>query len=151
VWLEHHVVIGRDPADVFSFMDDAETQARITPGVSELRNVQRLDNGGLACDLVYRVLGFELTESVRATAYDYPRYVEYDVQGPIRARLFGHYEPHEQGTSLRLSAYYELPSMFDNALMAPLVNRFNTWALEAMTRSMAKALESQADRRSSAA
>lgn len=149
MWLEHVAVIQTAPEDVFRFMDDADAQARVTPGVSDVRDVERLENGGLSCRLVYRVLGFELSETIRATAYDPPRYVEYEVAGPISARLFGRYEPHPDGTRVDLAAYYELPRFLRNPLFTGLAHRFNGWALRTMAESMARELESS--RASSAA
>jgi len=141
VWLEHTAVIRRAPDDVFAFMDDSEAQARVTPGVHEVRDVQRLSNGGMACRLVYQILGFELSEHITAAAYEPPHYVEYEVVGPIAARLFGHYHPHEDGTYVRLAAYYELPSMFANALLSGLAGRANAWALKTMVERMTRELE----------
>lgn len=149
MWLEHKAVIRRPPAAVFGFMDDADAQARVTPGVREVTDVRRLENGGLACRLVYRLLGFELSETVEATAYDPPRYVEYEVKGAINARLFGRYEPHADGTTLDLAAYYELPKWLSNPLFEGLASRFNRWALGAMVSTMKAELESEPRRRQS--
>ena len=142
MWLEHKAVIRRPPSAVFGFMDDADAQARITPGVRDVTDVRRGENGGLACRLVYRIVGFELSETIEATAYEPPRYVEYDVKGPINARLFGRYAPHPEGTALDLAAYYELPKWLANPLFEALVTRFNRWALNTMVTTMKAELES---------
>lgn len=143
MWLEEHAVIRRSPAEVFAFMDDADQQARVTPGVSEVRDVRRLENGGMACRFIYRLLGFELSESVIAAAYDPPHYVEYEVTGPISARLFGRYRPHADGTLLELAANYELPGILDNAVFKSMATRINAWALRTMIRGMTRELEAE--------
>jgi hypothetical protein len=141
VWLEEHATIRRPPADVFAFMDDAATQARVTPGVSEIRDVHRLANGGLACELVYRLAGFELKQTVRAEVYEPPNYVEYAVRGPVEGHMFGRYHFDPAGAHVELAIQYELPSWLDNALGAAVAHRFNRWALRRMIRTMARELE----------
>lgn len=122
-------------------MDDADAQARVTPGVHAVTDVRRLESGGLSCRLVYRILGFELSETVEATAYDPPHYIEYDVRGPITARLFGRYAPHPEGTAIDLAAYYELPRWLANPVSNGLAARFNRWALNTMATTMKSELE----------
>jgi hypothetical protein len=144
MWLERKAVIRRPPSAVFGFMDNADAQARVTPGVRDVTDVRRVENGGLACRLIYRIVGFELSETIEATAYDPPRYVEYDVKGPITARLFGRYEPHPEGTAIDLAAYYELPKWLANPLFEAVATRFNQWALSTMVSTMKTELESDA-------
>jgi carbon monoxide dehydrogenase subunit G len=145
MWLEEHALIRRSPSAVFDFMDDAEAQARVTPGVDRVRSVRRLPNGGMACELVYRLVGFELSESVEAVVYERPRYVEYAVRGPISAQLFGRYREVEEGTRVELAIAYDLPNLFDNALVRAFAHRFNRWALRSMIRAMTHELEAQGE------
>ena len=139
--LEETIEVARPPHEVFAFMDDAEAQARITPGVSRVEDVTRGENGGLRCRVVYELLDRKWHVDIEATTYVPSERVSYEVAGLLEAKLDALFEPSDTGTRLYLSGGYHLPDKVDLAPLRKLAQTFTDWAMKRMARTLKAEVE----------
>jgi uncharacterized protein YndB with AHSA1/START domain len=123
--LVHSVEIDRPPEDVFAYVTDAE---RFTEWQDAVVRASRLDSGPLAkgskISLTRRVGRREQTMTSELTEYDPPRSYAFQVlDGPVRARGRGKFEPLDEGRRTRFNFELDFEGHGIGKILVPLVVR----------------------------
>ena len=124
--LTHSIEIDRSPADVFAYVTDPE---RFTEWQEAVVGARRLDEGpigqGSRISLTRRVGGKrEQTMTSELTEYSPPRSYAFQVlDGPVRARGKGSFEPLREGQATRFTFALDFEGHGIGKLLVPLVVR----------------------------
>ncbi|MFC7076239.1 SRPBCC family protein [Haloarcula halophila] len=114
------------PVDrVFAFMDEPANQAAVTPSLAVAERVERLDNGGNRARYVYRLFGISFEGEVRASRYEPPERIVYDLVGDLTGTITLTFAAEDGGTRLTYAASYGIPGPVPEWLLAPLVRWYN--------------------------
>lgn len=112
--------------EVFEFMDDPHNQAVITPSITDIRNVEPLDNGGKRLDYTYTMVGIGLEGTLETPVYDPGRRIVFEMEGgPLTGTIVWTFEDENGGTRVTYTAEYELPSRVLETAARPFVERYN--------------------------
>jgi carbon monoxide dehydrogenase subunit G len=118
-------VIDADAETVFAFLDDPQNHAAVTPRLEDVRDVERLPNGGKRLRYTYRMAGLGIDGEIVQTVHDPCERMTFELRGPLTGRIDLTFEPTDGGTRLTYAATYDLPENALTALGAPVVERFN--------------------------
>jgi uncharacterized protein YndB with AHSA1/START domain len=123
--LVHSVEIDRSPADVFAYVTDPSHFAEWQDAIVSARP---LDEGeakqGSRISLTRRMGKREQTMTSELTAYDPPEgYAFQVVDGPVRARGHGRFEPLDDGKRTRFTFELDFDGHGIGKLLVPLVVR----------------------------
>ncbi|EMA30679.1 SRPBCC family protein [Haloarcula japonica] len=110
---------------VFAFMDEPSNQAAVTPSLSRAERIERLPNSGNRAAYEYRMFGVSFTGEVRATTYEPPERIVYEMRGDLTGRIAWRFEPERGGTRLTYAADYEVPGPLPEFLFAPVIRWYN--------------------------
>ena len=131
------VVVAADPEAVFAFLDDPANHAAITPGLTDVRDVEPLANGGKRLAYTYRMAGVGVDGEIVQTVHDPPERHAFELRGRLTGTIDLRLVPVDGGTELTYAATYDLP---ENALTragAPVIRRFNERQLRAALENVA--------------
>jgi len=119
------IVVDAPVEDVFAFMDDPENHLTVTPSLADVRNVERLDDGGKRLDHTFRMAGIsldgELEEIERAT----DDRILFAMRGQLSGEIELTFEPVDGGTRLTYTGRYDLPGQVLGRVARPFVRRYN--------------------------
>ncbi|WP_435094397.1 SRPBCC family protein [Halorubrum sp. N11] len=119
------IAVAADPETVFAFLDDPENHAAITPGLTDVRDVERLQNGGKRLSYTYRMAGVEVDGQIVQTVYDPPECHVFELRGRLAGTIDLRLAPVKGGTELTYAATYDLPKNAFTKVGAPVIRRFN--------------------------
>ena len=131
------IVVAAAPETVFAFLDDPANHAAITPGLTDVRDVEPLANGGKRLAYTYRMAGVGIDGEIVQTVHEPPERHVFELRGRLTGTIDLRLEPVDGGTELRYAATYGLP---ENALTragSPVIRRFNERQLRAALENVA--------------
>ena len=135
------VVVAADPETVFAFLDDPANHAAITPGITDVRDVEPLENGGKRLSYTYRMAGVGIDGEIVQTVHDPPTRHAFELRGRLTGTIDLRLEPVAGGTELTYAATYDLPENTLTMLGAPVIRRFNERQLRAALENVAAAFD----------
>ena len=122
---------------VVAFLDDPANHAAITPGLTDVRDVEPLANGGKRLAYTYRMAGVGIDGEIVQTVHEPPERHVFELRGRLTGTIDLRLEPVDGGTELTYAATYGLP---ENALTragSPVIRRFNERQLRAALENVA--------------
>jgi len=128
---------------VFAFMDEPSNQAAVTPSLSRAERIERLPNSGNRAAYEYRMFGLTFNGEVRASTYEPPERIVYDMDGDLTGRIDWRFEPERGGTRLTYTADYDVPGPLPEFLLAPLIRWYNRREVRQLLDNVAKAVEAE--------
>ncbi|MDQ2072459.1 SRPBCC family protein [Haloarcula sp. H-GB4] len=128
---------------VFAFMDEPSNQAAVTPSLSRAERIERLLNSGNRAAYEYEMFGLTFTGEVRATTYEPPERIVYEMRGDLTGRIAWRFEPEDGGTRLTYTADYEVPGPLPEFLLAPLIRWYNRREVRKLLENVAEAVEGE--------
>jgi len=129
--VEDTVYVDAPREAVFAFMDDPENQVVITPSITDIRDVEPLDNGGKRLAYTYTMAGVDLDGTLETPTYEPGERIVFDLQqGPLAGTITWTFEREESGTRVAYAADYELPSRVLETAARPFLERYNERELE---------------------
>lgn len=128
---------------VFEYMDEPSNQAAVTPSLSRAERIERLPNGGNRAAYEYEMFGVTFSGEVRATTYEPPERIVYEMRGDLEGRIAWRFEPERGGTRLTYAAEYEVPGPLPEFLFGPLVRWYNRREVRALLDNVAEAVEGE--------
>ncbi|CDK39993.1 SRPBCC family protein [Halorubrum sp. AJ67] len=131
------ILIAADPATVFAFLDDPANHAAITPGLTDVRDVEPLENGGKRLSYTYRMAGMGIDGEIVQTVHDPPERHVFELRGRLTGTIDLRLAPVESGTELTYAATYGLPENALTRVGAPVIRRFNERQLRAALENVA--------------
>ncbi|OSO97688.1 polyketide cyclase [Halorubrum ezzemoulense DSM 17463] len=131
------IVVAADPESVFAFLDDPANHAAVTPGLTDVRDVEPLANGGKRLSYTYRMAGVGIDGEIVQTLHEPSERHVFELRGRLTGTIDLRTEPVDRGTELTYAATYGLPENALTRLGAPVVRRFNERQLRAALESVA--------------
>ncbi len=135
------VVVAADPESVFAFLDDPANHAAITPGLTDVRDVEPLANGGKRLSYTYRMAGVGIDGEIVQTVHEPPERHAFELRGRLTGTIDLRLDPVDGGTKLTYAATYDLPENALTRVGAPVIRRFNERQLRAALENVAAELD----------
>ncbi len=117
--------IAADVETVFAFLDDPHNHAAVTPGLTEVRDVERLDTGGKRLTYTYRMAGIGVDGEIVQTVHEPGERMYFELRGRLTGTIDLTFEAVDDETVLEYEAAYRLPESTLTAAGAPVIRRFN--------------------------
>lgn len=143
VTVSKSITIDARPAVVFAFLDEPSNHVRITPGLSEIRNVERLENGGKRFDHTFGMAGISLDGAMVQTVHDPPKRMMFEMRGTLSGEIGLLLEPDGDGTTFTYRATYDIPGRVLEAVSTPLVRTYNERTLRRTVENVRDAIEAE--------
>ncbi|TKX53091.1 SRPBCC family protein [Halorubrum sp. SP3] len=137
------VVVAADAETVFAFLDDPANHAAITPGLTDVRDVEPLENGGKRLSYTYRMAGVGIDGEIVQTVHDPPERHAFELRGRLTGTIDLRLAPVDGGTELTYAATYDLPENALTKVGAPVIRRFNERQLRAALENVAAAFDGE--------
>jgi carbon monoxide dehydrogenase subunit G len=135
------IVVAADPESLFAFLDDPANHAAITPGLTDVRDVEPLGNGGKRLTYTYRMAGVGIDGEIVQTVHEPPERHAFELRGRLTGTIDLRIKPVEGGTELTYAATYGLPENALTRVGAPVVRRFNERQVRAALENVAAAFD----------
>lgn len=128
--------------DTFAFLDDPHNHAAVTPRLTDVRDVERLPNGGKRLSYTYRMAGVGVDGELIQRRHEPNERMAFEMRGGLEGEIDLRFAPHDDGgTELTYAAEYELPGSVLSVVAAPVARRFNERQLRATLRNVAAEFE----------
>ncbi|SDJ57681.1 Polyketide cyclase / dehydrase and lipid transport [Halovenus aranensis] len=115
---------------VFEYLDDPRNHPEVTPSLSEVRNIEPLDNGGKRVEHTYKMAGIGVDGELVEEIHDDGERMVFEMRGELTGEIEIETVPDGDGTELRYRATYDLPGTVISALATPFVRRYNERELQ---------------------
>lgn len=139
--VERSITIDAPLEKVFEYMDHPPHQAGITPGIAEVRDVERLPNGGSRSEYVYRMFGVRFRGGVEATEYEPGERIVFGLRGGIVGGIRWTFRPRNGKTDVTYAADYTVPVPVVGNFLARLAAGYNGRQIEATLANLKERLE----------
>ena len=91
--IERSIDIHAPATQVFEYMDNPMHQPVITPSMSEVRDVERLPNGGTRSHYIYKIAGVPFEGTAEAIEYVPNERIVFQLKGGIDGKIWWLFEP----------------------------------------------------------
>ena len=139
------VHVGADVESVFEFLDDPHNHAAVTPRLNDVRDIERLPNGGKQLSYTYQMAGLGIDGELVQTVHEPNERMVFDLRGRLEGTIDLSFEPAEGGTTLTYAAEYDLPENVLTSVGEPVIRRFNERQLRATLDNVAAHFASDED------
>ncbi|MES3161699.1 MAG: SRPBCC family protein [Halorubrum sp.] len=142
------ISVDATPEAVFEFMDDPHNHAAVTPRLTDVRDVARLDNGGKQLSFTYRMVGIGIDGDLVQTVHEQNERMRFEMRGRLEGTIDLQFEPTTDGsgTDLTYAAEYDIPENAFTSLGEPVVRRFNERQLRVTLENVADRFERSVER-----
>ena len=130
---------------VFEYLDDPYNHAEVTPSVTNVRNVEELDNGGKRLDCTYTMAGVGLKTELEQTVHEPNRRMVFDMRSGIDGELELRFADVNGGTEVTYSAEYDIPGRVMSKVVKPFAVKYNERELRAALENLKQRLELEAE------
>lgn len=121
----YETTIDVEPEEAYSFLDDPRNHVRITPGLIDVRDVERLSAGGKRATYRYELAGVTLSGTVEDVDRDPPELLVQSLSGAIDGTIAYELDSVDGGTCLHYEAEYELPETVVDTVLSPIAAAYN--------------------------
>ena len=125
------VHVAADVESVFEFLDDPHNHAAVTPRLTDVRDVERLPNGGKRLAYTYRMAGLGIDGELVQTIHEPNERMAFELRGRLTGTIDLSFESVDDGTVLTYAAEYDLPENPLTTVGEPVIQRFNERQLRA--------------------
>jgi len=119
------VHVDADIESVFDFLDDPHNHAAVTPRLTDVRDVERLPNGGKRLAYTYRMAGVGIDGELVQTIHEPNERMAFELRGRLTGTIDLSFESVDDGTVLTYAAEYDLPENALTTVGGPVIQRFN--------------------------
>lgn len=137
------IYIDRPVEDVYAYLDDPHNHSLITPSITDIRNVQPLDNGGKRLEHTYEMAGIGIDGELVEQVHEENERMVFEMRGRLTGEIEFVFEKHDGGTELTYSAEYDIPGRVLSKAATPLVERYNERELRTTLENLKTVLESE--------
>jgi carbon monoxide dehydrogenase subunit G len=134
--------IDRPVEDVFAYLDDPHNHATITPSITDVRNVQPLDNGGKRLEHTYEMAGIGIDGELVEQIHEENERMLFEMRGRLTGEISLEFDAVDGGTEVTYSAEYDIPGRVLSAATTPLAERYNRRELRTTLDNLKTQLES---------
>lgn len=139
--VSHSITIDRPVSDVFAYLDEPQNHVAVTPSLSEVRNVQPLDNGGKRVEHTYRMASISLDGELEETTHVPDERMVFEMRGDLSGEIEIAFSERPDGTAVTYSARYDLPGRVLSTVAKPFVKRYNERELRLTLENLESQLE----------
>lgn len=139
------ITVERSPETVFEYLDDPHHHQEITPSLTAVDNIERLDNGGKQLTYTYTIAGVDLDGKLVQTVHDPPHALTFDMDGQLTGELSFQLVAVDEGTEVTYAASYDLPGSIIETIAKPFVRRYNERELRSTLQNLKTRLETSED------
>jgi len=125
----------------FEYLDDPYNHAEVTPSVTNVQNVDRLDNGGKRLDCTYTMAGIGLRTELKQTVHEPNRRMVFDMHSGIDGELELQFIEANGGTEVTYRAEYEIPGRVLSTVVKPFALKYNERELRTALENLKQRLE----------
>ncbi len=126
---------------VFEYLDDPYNHAEVTPSVTNVQNVERLNNGGKRLDCTYTMAGVGLNTELKQTVHEPNRRMIFDMHSGIDGELELRFAEVNNGTEVTYTAEYEIPGRVISKVVKPFAVKYNERELRTALENLKQRLE----------
>ncbi|WP_336328170.1 SRPBCC family protein [Halovenus sp. HT40] len=137
------IYIDRPVEDVFAYLDDPHNHSLITSNITDIRNVQRLDNGGKRLEHTYEMVGVGIDGELVEQTHEENERMVFEMRGRLTGEIEFVFEERDDGTEVTYSAAYDIPGRVLSKAATPLVERYNERELRTTLENLKTVLESE--------
>lgn len=109
VKIERNILINAPVEKVFAYHSDPENNPEYWPSFIEVKDVERLPNGGAKYNWLYKMAGVKLNGSTTTTEFEENKRIKIKSEGGVDSTFTYTYETEGDGTRLNLVVEYEVP------------------------------------------
>ena len=127
---------------VYEYMDDPHNHAEVTPSITDVRNVERLENGGKRLEHTYAMAGVGVDGELEEVEHAENEVMCFEMRGELEGEIELTFE--ENGgkqTRLTYTAEYDVPTKVLEKLVEPFVRRYNERELRTTLENIKSRLE----------
>ncbi|AFZ74151.1 SRPBCC family protein [Natronobacterium gregoryi] len=135
------VTIDAPPEAVFAYLDEPHHHAEVTPSLSDVRNVEPLDDGGKRLEFTYEMAGVGLDGELVQTVHKPPTRHVFEMSGRLEGEIDLELAEHDDGSRLTYTGTYDLPGTVLSAVAEPFVRRYNERELQTTLENVKTRLE----------
>jgi carbon monoxide dehydrogenase subunit G len=133
--------IGRPVETVFSYLDDPRNHAEISPSISNIRNVEPLENGGKQLEHTYEMAGVGIDGELIEQIHEDEERMRFEMGGRLTGEIDLEFTPRDDGTEVTYSAEYDIPGRVLSKVATPLIERYNERELQTTLENLKEELE----------
>ncbi len=137
--------VDADIESVFEFLDDPYNHAAVTPRLTDVRDIERLPNGGKRLAYTYRMAGLGIDGELVQTVHEPNERMVFELRGRLEGTIDLSFESVEDGTVLTYTAEYDLPENALTSVGEPVIRRFNERELRATLENVASQFAAEGD------
>lgn len=138
----HTVRVDAPVEEVFAYVDEPENHVGLTPSITDVSEVEPLDNGGKRLRYTYELVGVPLTGTMRTPEYVRNERIVFEMAGDLSGTLTWAFEPDDGGTRVTYSGEYELPGGVLARVAEPFAVRYNERQLRTTLENLRERVES---------
>jgi carbon monoxide dehydrogenase subunit G len=137
------ITVDRPREAVYEYLDDPHNHAEITPSLTNVREVERLDNGGKQLGFTYSIGGIGLDGELEEVEHVPPETLRFEMRGRLAGELQFTLAEADNGTRVTYAADYEVPGRVIERLAEPFVRRYNERELQTTLENLRTRLETE--------
>jgi len=138
---ETTITINAPVEKVFSYLDEPTNLPDIWPSMVEVKDVQRLPNGGTSFRYVYKMAGVRFEGTNEDTEYVANQRTVTKSKGGIESTVTLTYEPEDGGTKLTFEGEYTVPIPLLGKLAEVVIVKQNDREIELMLANLKDRIE----------
>lgn len=119
------IAIDASPETVFEYLDEPANHRTITPAITDITNVEPIDNGGKELDFTYRMVAVEVEGHLVQTVHEPPTCHRFAMDGALSGELTFDIEATDDGSWVTYTAEYTIPGQVIARVIEPFVRRYN--------------------------
>jgi len=119
------VLIDAPVERVYEYMDDPHNHEEVTPSITDVRNVERLKNGGKRLEHTYKMAGIGVDGELEEVEHKENELMRFEMRGELEGEIKLGFEEEDGGTRLTYTAEYNIPGRVLEKLVEPFVRRYN--------------------------
>ena len=142
--IENTIVVERPPEVVGAYLADPTHLPEIWPSLVDVRDVERLPNGGARYHWVYKMAGVRFEGDSETAEFEPTRHIVQKNTGQIPSTFDWTFTPENGSTRVVLKAEYEIPQTLLGRVARPFVIKLNEREAEMFAANLKDRLEHEA-------
>jgi ribosome-associated toxin RatA of RatAB toxin-antitoxin module len=139
--IKRSIVIDAPPKEIFAYLDDPVHWPEIWPSMVEVKDVEKLPEGGHRFHWVYKMAGLRFEGETKNVVREPDRHFLAKSTGQIPAEFDWTFLPENGGTKIELKTEYEIPAKLLAKVTEPFVRKLNEREAEVVLANLKDRLE----------
>jgi len=119
------ILIGAPVERVYEYMDNPHNHEEVTPSITDVWNVEQLENGGKRLEHTYKMAGIGVDGELEEVEHAENEVMRFEMRGELEGEIRLGFEEEDGSTRLTYTAEYDVPTKVLERLVEPFVRRYN--------------------------